>query len=216
MGNLGGAPTGILALWNDCAEGQLEAYEHWYKSEHMIERLGIPGFRTGRRYEAIEAPQRFFTYYEVDEPDVLTSPAYLERVNNPTPLTRKIMSGIFTNLSRTICTRVGAAGRPTGGYAVTAKLDAPADDAALERLSNLRGCVRAESWQAADVAEQPKSREEQIRGGDTRIEACLLVHALREEDTQVLSREISATMQNILEISTYRLLCELRETESGL
>ena len=43
--------TGILALWNDCAEGKLETYEHWYASEHLFERLGIPGVVVGRRYE---------------------------------------------------------------------------------------------------------------------------------------------------------------------
>ncbi len=206
MGDVNGNQIGILALWNGCAEGHLEAYEAWYKSEHMIERLGIPGFRMGRRYEEIEVVSRFFTYYEVDEPGVLSTPAYLERVNNPTPLTRKIMSGIFTNLSRTICSRVGEAGWATGTYAVTAKLAEPVDDAILEQLFNLPGCVRAESWRASEIADQPKSREEQICGGETRIEACLLVHALREEDTQVLSREISATMQNISEIYIYRLL----------
>ncbi len=31
---------GVLALWNDCAPGQESAYEHWYQTEHLFERVG--------------------------------------------------------------------------------------------------------------------------------------------------------------------------------
>src|SRR3546814_8283804 len=92
---------GILAVWNDCS-AQMEAqYEHWYKTEHLPERLGIPGFIAAYRYEAIEAPRRYFTYYETETQQVLSSPAYLERLENPTDLTRAVMP-FFNNASRTV------------------------------------------------------------------------------------------------------------------
>ena len=37
---------GVLALWNDCAPGQESAYEHWYQTEHLFERVGIAGSRS--------------------------------------------------------------------------------------------------------------------------------------------------------------------------
>ena len=41
---------GAVAIWNDVApEGLAEFYE-WHHREHMPERVGIPGFRRGRRY----------------------------------------------------------------------------------------------------------------------------------------------------------------------
>ena len=43
---------GILAAWNDCAPEGLAEYEHWY-AHHLAERVGVPGFREGRRYEAV-------------------------------------------------------------------------------------------------------------------------------------------------------------------
>ena len=98
MGN-----DGRLTLWNDCAIGHEAEYEAWYQGEHLIERLGVPGFMRGRRYRAIEAAPEYFTHHETTSPDVLTSPYYLERVKNLTPFTRKIMPGIFINLSRRIC-----------------------------------------------------------------------------------------------------------------
>jgi hypothetical protein len=43
---------GILAIWNDCARGTDAEFEHWFQSEHLAERLAVPGFRLGRRHEA--------------------------------------------------------------------------------------------------------------------------------------------------------------------
>src|SRR5271167_3920790 len=91
----------ILAVWNDCATGAELDYEHWYVSEHFPERLSIPGFRRGFRYEAASAAPRYFTYYETDTSEVLASPAYIERLNDPTPWTRRIMQSTFLHVTRT-------------------------------------------------------------------------------------------------------------------
>ena len=68
---------GILAIWNDIEPEGYEHFERWYNREHLQERVGVPGFRFGRRYEAVSGgDRRFFAFYEVDSPAVLTSPAY--------------------------------------------------------------------------------------------------------------------------------------------
>lgn len=67
-----------------------EAYNSWYSYEHVPERLAVPGFRRCRRFRA-HGPGPLTTYltmYDLTDLSVLTSPAYLERLNNPTPLTR--------------------------------------------------------------------------------------------------------------------------------
>lgn len=150
MGGLTGDATGILAIWNDCAPGHQETYEAWYQGEHLAERVAIPGIRVGRRYESLDGGSpRFFTYYETSSPAVLRSAAYLERLDDPTPLTRKIMSGIFLNMSRTVCDRVWHAGDMTGSFAVTAKLTAEIDDDNVRSLGDDIGCARVEKWWAA-------------------------------------------------------------------
>jgi hypothetical protein len=73
----------------DRPEGTLEAFYDWMIGEHMPERLAIPGFLVGRRFRKTSGPSRFLTIYEVESMQVLRGPHYLERLNNPTPLTRR-------------------------------------------------------------------------------------------------------------------------------
>jgi hypothetical protein len=204
---------GILALWQDCVAGQEATLEHWYQSEHLAERLGVPGFLRGRRYEAVEAPQQYFTYYETEAPEVLVSPAYRARLDNPTPLTRTIMSEVFLKMSRTICRVERRIGEMRGAEAVTAKLSDPAvmnGSDLLDALTASPGVARAELWTAADDIAPPPSDEEKLRGGDERIVACLFVETLRETDARAAAKAIEERLAGAIdEIGLYRLICEL-------
>lgn len=205
---------GILALWKDCAPGKEDLFEHWYRTEHLAERVAVPGFRRGRRYEAIEAKRRYFTYYETDSPEVLVSEAYLRRVDNPTPLTREIMSGVMQSMSRTICRQDWRIGEPRGACALTAALKATGAAAAARSagaaLIALSGVVRVELWLAANDLAAPVSDEERMRGGDERIAACLFAETLREADLAALAGEVSEQLAGeIAWIGRYRLPCDL-------
>ena len=79
-------------IWNDVVPGRESDFENWYQTEHLPERLAVSGFRLGRRWEAIATQPRYFCSYLVDGPDVLSSAAYIHRLNNPTAWTRRIMS----------------------------------------------------------------------------------------------------------------------------
>lgn len=46
MTNIG---PGILAIWNDVAPGRDADFNEWFQSEHLAERLAVPGFLFGRR-----------------------------------------------------------------------------------------------------------------------------------------------------------------------
>jgi len=125
---------GALAIWNDVApEGRDEFYE-WHDREHMPERVGIPGFLRGRRYRAIEAAPQYFTLYEAERAAVLAGPDYVERLNNPTPLTRRVIPNYFRNMVRGVCDVRVSAGVGEGGYAVTLRFAAaPGRGTDLER-----------------------------------------------------------------------------------
>jgi hypothetical protein len=204
---------GILALWQDCVAGQEPVLERWYQSEHLAERLGVPGFLRGRRYEAVEARQSYFTYYETETPEVLISPAYRARLDSPTPLTRQVMSEVFLRMSRTICRVERRAGEIRGAWAVTAKLSDPAimDGSDLpDTLAAAPGVARTELWAAADDIAPPPSDEEKLRGGDDRIVACLFVETLRDADARAAAQTITERLASAVdEIGLYRLLCEL-------
>lgn len=205
---------GILALWKDCAPGQEALFERWYHTEHLAERVGVPGFRYGRRFEAIEASRRYFTYYETDAPEVLVSDAYQQRLDNPTPLTREIMSSVMRSMSRTICRQEWSIGGARGGQALTATLardGVPATRQASEALVVLPGVVRAELWVSADDLSTPVSDEEKLRGGDQKIEACLFVETLRSTELRTAALEVKKRLaDHVDEVGLYRLLCDLQ------
>ncbi len=78
---------GAVVVWNDVAPEGRERFYAWHDKEHIPERLGIAGFRRGRRYISPGHSPEWLTLYEADDLDVLTAPAYLARLNAPTPQT---------------------------------------------------------------------------------------------------------------------------------
>src|SRR4029453_7975918 len=90
------AGSAVLASWNDIAPGGDAEFDHWHTTEHIPERVSVPGFLRGRRYNAIAGNPTYFTLYETDTVAVLQSPAYLARLNAPTPWTAKCIQ-LFRN-----------------------------------------------------------------------------------------------------------------------
>jgi len=112
------AGRGIVAIWHDILlEGQPEFHE-WHNREHMPERMGIPGFRRGRRYIAVNAKPQFFCFYEGDDVGVVAGPAYFERLNNPSEWTQRMMP-YFRNMSRSVCNLRYSEGPGEGGFIAT-------------------------------------------------------------------------------------------------
>ena len=211
---------GILAVWNDCDRMREAEYENWYRNEHLPERVGVPGFRFGRRYEAIGgASPRFFTYYELDAPGILVSAPYLERSNNPTPWTRKIMGEeIFRNINRTACRQTWRIGRLRGGFALTVRwTDAPAVQTANARLRAVSAeliekgvAIRAEFWQGLAEGTGTRSVEQSLRSGaDQFIAGALVMEATRDRHLAEASRVLADSAGDGADVGAYRFLCAL-------
>ena len=203
---------GILAIWNDVRAGREAEFEAWFQGEHLIERLAVPGFLFARRHQAISGSAGYFCFYVTSSPDVLASKPYLERLDNPTPLTKRVMSEIFLNMNRTVCHRTLRVGCFRGAYAVTVRFNDIPDIGGLTRLSEalVRDPVIAacEAWTAVDPAGQPVSMEEKLRGGDKKIKACLMVDTLRQADAEKLGERFSKDFTRA-DIGVYRVLCQL-------
>jgi hypothetical protein len=203
---------GILAIWNDCQAGREAEFEQWFQGEHLLERLSVPGFLFGRRHQALSGSSEYFNFYLTQSPDVLTSKPYLERVDNPTPMTRKIMSGIFLNMSRTVCHRTVRRGDFRGAYAVTVRFeDAPnavALTTALETAVQQEAVASGEIWSVAESANATISTEEKLRGGDRKIRACLMIDTLRQADAEKIGLEMSQRYPTA-EVGVFRVLCQL-------
>jgi len=67
MVRIGDVPPGIETEWNK-----------WYDTEHIPNRLNIPGFLWARRFIAIEGEYKYLTLYDLNSIDALTSEAYLK------------------------------------------------------------------------------------------------------------------------------------------
>lgn len=206
---------GVLALWHDSAPGHEAAFEDWYQTEHLAERLSIPGFVRGRRYEAVVGAPAFFTCYEVIDPALLFSDTYRSHTAAPTPLTQQIMrSGAVKDMSRTVCRIAHRFGDFHGAYAVAIILDtvAAAESAGtlIGALAEDVGVARAEIWTSAEAESSAPSAEEKMRGQDTKIAACLLIETLREDAAVALRDRVTAACDASVQRSgIYRFLCEL-------
>lgn len=207
------APPGILAIFNNVTPGREGEFEEWFQREHLQERLDVPGFLLGRRYEAVCGEPSYFNFYVTRSAQVLASAEYHTRLNNPTPMTRMVMSEIFKDMIRTVCRQSFRIGTMRGAFAVAARFAAPPDEsalsAALQRLAPDRGIACGEIWSAAPDGKLSSSEEERLRGGDRTLAACLVVETLRMQDAERVAAALSGEFPAAA-VGLYRLLCEIR------
>jgi hypothetical protein len=204
---------GILAIFNNVVPGREAEFEEWFQHEHLAERLAVPGFLLGRRHEAVSGAPRFFNFYLTQSADVLKSAAYLGRLDRPTPMTRTVMSEIFKDMIRTVCHRTFRVGVMRGSVAATVRFGERPEEAALkdtlETLMRDKGVACGEIWLAAGSHQFPVSEEERLRGGDRKVEACLLVETLRVSDAEAVAAALAGRFPRAA-VGIYRLLCEIR------
>ena len=116
---------GLLAIWHDIDPDVEAEFHHWYREEHLAERVGVPGFLRARRYVAVAGGPKYAALYETETPEVLTSAAYLARLNDPTPLSARMLA-LFRNTVRSVCQVRASLGLGIGGAMATVWL-APQD-----------------------------------------------------------------------------------------
>jgi hypothetical protein len=171
------AGKGVIAIWQDLIPEARQDYYEWHNRQHMPERLSIPGFRRARRFVAVDGGPEFYTLYEADSHEDVRGKAYLERLNDPTEWTRRIMPA-FRNMARSVCRVVYSAGVGEGGFMVTQRFSlAPEEkagitadlcDRILPRLTDLPGvagvhfCLADESASAIGTFEKTLRAEEDL------------------------------------------------------
>jgi hypothetical protein len=129
--------TGCFVAWYDLQPGREADHDQWHTHEHMIERVAIPGFLAGLRYRSVGGSPRVCVVYHGESVATFTSPAYLERLNNPTSWS-KTMLPLFVGMNRTLCAVASTHGYGAGGHLLTVQL-APRPGAADRLRSDLTG-----------------------------------------------------------------------------
>ncbi len=114
--------SAFITMWHDIDPPMLDEFNAWHTHEHMPERVGIPGFLGGRRYwnHGLDR-QCCFTFYEGEDGNAFRSPAYLERLNNPTPWTTQVQPG-FRNFLRVACETLVSESQGIGAAVATWRL----------------------------------------------------------------------------------------------
>lgn len=162
----------MLLVWTDVDPAAEEDFNAWYEAEHVPERVGVPGFVTGRRYRSQTGNPRYFAAYHTESTSVLFSEAYLHVVNNPTPWTQRVMP-TFQNTVRSVCSIVRAEGQPfheRQNVALTLRFNpAPGKEAALREavaalVAPSPGVARISLCEAAK--DDQGSTESKLRGPD--------------------------------------------------
>jgi len=93
---------GLLLTLTEPPAGMEEEFNAWYDTEHIPERLAIPGFRAARRWVH---EKTYLATYELDSLEVLSSSAYLSRYENPTPWSSRCLGKCVT-FKRWACEQV--------------------------------------------------------------------------------------------------------------
>jgi hypothetical protein len=159
-----------VAMWWDVAPEMRAEWEHWHSSEHMPERLAIPGFLRGTRWVALSGEPSYFVLYEVARLETITGGAYLERLNNPSPWSRKMMPH-HRHMVRSLCLlREGY-----GGGVAQAMATVRLSGMQKRELPRGKGLTGAHLLQAQPMAGMPQTAEQKIRGGDATADWVLLI-----------------------------------------
>lgn len=199
--------NGILAVYNDVEPSMEAEFNRWYNCQHVLERVAVTGFRSGRRYRAIGKGHRYFACYETDSSDILVSTQYLRCLENPTDWTRKVMPH-FRNMVRTVMNQACKAGTGYGGYVGTLALQ-PADlnigaDAthqwlAAHGLSDAVdgvNIVAAEYWLRDRAHDTVATTESQLRDGpDAALAANIVLHATNPQAPLEVAKHLQAGVE---------------------
>lgn len=219
-------PAAILISF-DIEPASVAEHDQWHSREHMPERLSIPGFRRGTRWRNESRGPGYLVMYEVADTAVLTSDAYLRRLDHPTPWTATMMKS-YRNMARGLCRVIASAGQGLGGsalFAGVAKAEGHADEQrrrlsadALPWLSKQPSVIAVHLLEATAAA--ATTVEQRIRGKDAEIGFALIATGY---DHAAMTRLVGPSLE-LLEgpgassasgrAGAYRLAAALLDTEA--
>ena len=213
------AGLGAVAIWHDLDPAARDDFHEWHNREHMPERVGIPGFRRGRRYVAISGTPEYFNLYEADSPEILAGQDYLNRLNAPTAWTQRVVPS-FRNVARSICRVAFTSGVGSGGVMLTLRfaIDAAQHDSTVDALRRRllpplvyrKGVAGVHLCLADEAASTIDTAEKRVRADATQVPAwILLVEGNAVPDVEGAADDLAPALQahgaTALERAVYRL-----------
>jgi len=166
-----------ITMWWDIAPEMRAEFEDWHSHEHMPERLGIPGFLRGTRCIACSGEPSYFVLYEASRLATITRGPYLERLNHPSPWSRRMMPH-HANMVRSLCrVRASFGGVISGAMATIRFTPSHATSSLAAQLARLRARKGLTGAHLLESQPMPGTRttEQKIRGKDAQADWVLLI-----------------------------------------
>lgn len=169
-------PRGLLAIWSGIDSDYVVDYRKWQNCQHMTERVTIPGFYVGRRYQGVHDETYFLMMYETSDLEVLRSAPYLHAINSATPWTREALSH-YRDTVRAIYRLISAIGREPSTdspYILAVKFDCDTESKAdlfnsylkeyLPKICDVEGVDRGRLYEVDLEVSNIKTSERKIHG----------------------------------------------------
>jgi hypothetical protein len=189
-----------MLLTFDVEQAAIPEHDDWHTHEHLPERPSIPGFLRATRWVAVRGAPKYVVIYEVDHLETLESQSYLERLNNPTPWTSKMMSN-YRAMSRGLCSVEKSCGLGMGHFALLIRFKLASGsnpslaewlgDDIMPSLPTRPGLGSIHLLRSALAATM--TSEQRIRGVDAGIDWALMATGYQQEALSNLEQaELSA------------------------
>ena len=206
------AGLGAVCIWHDLLPEATDDFHQWHNREHMPERVGIPGFRRGRRYLALAGAPLYFNLYEADSAEVLGGQDYLNRLNAPTEWTRRVVPS-FRNVSRSICRVAYTDGVGQGGCMLTLRFDVGAADRArvvealrqhlLPPLADRKGVAGVHLCLADESVSKVETAEKKARADTTLVPTWIvLIEGNAAADVEAAGAVLTTGLRELLGVAT--------------
>ena len=217
------AGLGAVCIWHDLLPEARDDFHQWHNREHMPERVGIPGFRRGRRSVAVAGAPEYFNLYEADSAEVLGGQDYLSRLNAPTEWTRQVVPS-FRNVSRSICRVVYTDGVGQGAFILTQRFDVRQSDRSqvvkalrqrlLPPLCDNKGVAGVHLCLADESISKVETAEKKARADTTQVPTwIILIEGNSSADVGAAGATLSQELQPLLSAADAPILTSVYQLE---
>ena len=221
------AGKGMLLTSMDVDAADEAEFNRWYDREHLEERVAIDGFLEARRYIVDEGSPKYLCLYSTTAIEVLDSPAYRNRLANPTEWSKKTMA-CFKNMIRAVARITISRGQGRGAALGIVRLrpSAGSENALRESLQHvldpqgLDGILSMHLIESDPALSGPTTEIPSTASAGAGDWFMLMdatdVNAFRTVGLAARLKDTTGLIAAVISIGTYRLMWDLAKSDIAL
>lgn len=205
---------GMLLVCTNVDPAHEDDFNRWYDQEHVNERVAIPGFVSGARYQTMRGSRRYLGLYRTTSLAVFETAAYQEALQRPTPWSVTNLARML-NPMRRVCSIEMEVGAGTGAWLALLTLPTSTDVTGIAKLGSglltLDGVVVARLLVADAALSTPLPAED---SRERRLDPLFLIEAATEAAVanagHHAARHVGAASDDL---SVFQLMWQLHLTD---